>query len=97
VALLMAWMPLPTASQCAIVVSVNAINRVMFQATLAGQGVMLADDLLAKSAVERGELVRPFNIPIHSGSDWLVSRNFNHLSKNASRFAEWLIEELRAA
>jgi hypothetical protein len=26
-ALLMAWMPLPTASQCAIVVSVKAINK----------------------------------------------------------------------
>lgn len=70
-------------------------SAVMFQAALAGQGVMLADDLLAKPAAERGELVRPFNITIHSGSYWLVSRNFNHLSKNASRFVDWLIEELR--
>lgn len=70
-------------------------SAVMFQATLAGQGVMLADDLLAKSAAERGELVRPFDISIHCGSYWLVSRNFSRLSKNANGFVDWLQKELR--
>lgn len=71
-------------------------SAVMFQAALAGQGAMLADDLLAKSAAERHELIRPFNITIHSGSYWLVSRNFDHLSENAKRFVDWLQQELRA-
>lgn len=65
-------------------------SAVMLQAALSGQGVVLLDDLFARSAVANGSLVCPFDVTIPGGSYWLASRCFDRLSEGAKSCSDWL-------
>ena len=71
-------------------------SAVMLQAALNGQGVVLFDDLFGKSAIETGDLVRPFDISIVGGTYWLATRSFDRLSENAKSCADWLVKTVSA-
>lgn len=64
-------------------------------ATIAGQGVMLAWHTLATYALEQGRLVEPFSIRAHTGmGHYLVTRAGARIPAKVRAFREWLKTEL---
>ncbi|CDZ53544.1 LysR substrate-binding domain-containing protein [Neorhizobium galegae] len=64
-------------------------------ATIAGQGVMLAWHTLATYALEQGRLVEPFSIRAHTGmGHYLVTRAGARMPAKVRAFREWLKTEL---
>ncbi len=64
-------------------------------ATIAGQGVMLAWHTLATYALEQGRLVEPFAIRAHTGmGHYLVTRAGARMPAKVRAFREWLKTEL---
>ncbi|CDN53057.1 DNA-binding transcriptional activator GcvA [Neorhizobium galegae bv. officinalis bv. officinalis str. HAMBI 1141] len=64
-------------------------------ATIAGQGVMLAWHTLATYALEQGRLVEPFAIRAHTGmGHYLVTRAGARIPAKVRAFREWLKTEL---
>jgi DNA-binding transcriptional LysR family regulator len=64
-------------------------------ATIAGQGVMLAWHTLATYALEQGRLVEPFSIRAHTGmGHYLVTRAGARLPAKVRAFRDWLKTEL---
>ncbi|MBP2560394.1 DNA-binding transcriptional LysR family regulator [Neorhizobium galegae] len=64
-------------------------------ATIAGQGVMLAWHTLATYALEQGRLVEPFAIRAHTGmGHYLVTRAGARLPAKVRAFRDWLKTEL---
>jgi LysR family transcriptional regulator, glycine cleavage system transcriptional activator len=66
------------------------------QAAARGHGVALANMLLAEEDLQTGVLVKPFEIDVPNGAYWLVAPDFNHLSKAAQAFANWIQTEFAA-
>ena len=64
-------------------------------ATIAGQGVMLAWHTLATYALEQGRLVEPFSVRAHTGmGHYLVTRAGARLPAKVRAFRDWLKTEL---
>ncbi|MCJ9674341.1 LysR substrate-binding domain-containing protein, partial [Neorhizobium sp. SHOUNA12B] len=64
-------------------------------ATIAGQGVMLAWHTLATYALEQGRLIEPFSIRAHTGmGHYLVTRAGARLPAKVKAFRDWLKTEL---
>lgn len=64
-------------------------------ATMAGQGVMLAWHTLATYALEQGRLVEPFDIRARTGNGhYLVTRAGTRLPAKVRAFRDWLKTEL---
>jgi len=64
-------------------------------ATIAGQGVMLAWHTLATYALEQGRLVEPFSVRAHTGmGHYLVTRAGARLPAKVKAFRDWLKTEL---
>ncbi len=64
-------------------------------ATIAGQGVMLAWHTLATYALEQGRLVEPFSIRAHTGmGHYLVTRAGARAPAKVRAFRDWLKTEL---
>ncbi|SFO67487.1 LysR family transcriptional regulator, glycine cleavage system transcriptional activator [Mesorhizobium sp. NFR06] len=66
------------------------------QAAKLGHGVALADMVFDSEDLRLGTLVPPFAIEVSDGAYWLVARSFRSLSRPASAFAEWTMQELAA-
>ena len=64
------------------------------QAAKLGHGVALGDLAMDSEDLRFGTLVRPFEIEVPDGAYWLVAPDFRRLSRPATAFAEWLVQEL---
>lgn len=64
------------------------------QAAKLGHGVALADLVIDGEDLWLGTLVRPFEIDMPDGAYWLVAPDLQRLSRPASAFAEWIVQEL---
>ena len=65
-----------------------------FDAALAGQGVLLAIEMMARAALEDGRLVAPF--PQRAESEfgyWFVTSASRQMPAKVRRFRDWLAEE----
>jgi LysR family glycine cleavage system transcriptional activator len=58
-----------------------------------GHGVALGDPAMDTEDLRLGTLVRPFEIEVPDGAYWLVAPDLRRISRPASAFAEWLVEE----
>ncbi|MCJ8517432.1 DNA-binding transcriptional LysR family regulator [Pseudorhizobium tarimense] len=66
-------------------------------ATIAGQGVMLAWQTLAAFALEQGRLVKPFDIEASTGmAHYLVTPAGSKSPAKVRAFRDWLREEMRS-
>jgi DNA-binding transcriptional LysR family regulator len=68
-----------------------------FDAALAGQGVLLAVEMMAAAALADGRLVAPF--PQRAEGEfgyWFVTSASRHMPAKVRRFREWLAEEMAA-
>ncbi len=71
-------------------------NYLAVQAAEAGQGVALADQVIAADALQSGRLVRPFDIEVSEDEGyWLVWGKGLKLNAAGLAFRQWLIAELR--
>lgn len=68
----------------------------LLQATIPGQGVALLDDHFAAPALREGALLRPCDVSLPFGHDWLLARDFDRLPAPAADFARWLLTETSA-
>lgn len=69
-----------------------------FDAAIAGQGVLLAVDLMAEDAVRDGRLVRPFGTSTTSRYDYyLASADGRRDSRKLKAFRDWLRAEIGTA
>lgn len=67
------------------------------EAVIAGQGVMLAWQLLAADALADGRLVAPFGVTVASGLGYyLVTRESGRQSGKAAAFKRWVTDEVKA-
>ncbi len=66
-----------------------------FNACVAGQGVMLVNDLMSADARAEGRLVDPFGIGASGSNDYFfVTPAGRRLPKKIIQFRDWLWEEL---
>ncbi len=71
-------------------------NYLAIQAAEAGQGVALADQIIATDALSSGRLVRPFDIAVQEDEGyWLVWGKGLKLNATGLAFRQWLIAELQ--
>lgn len=75
---------------------VYADGGLTLQAALQGQGVALVDERLASEAINKGRLVRPFDLSISYGAYWLVAKRFDALAPSAALFARWIERNFRS-
>ena len=68
----------------------------VLQAAGEGQGVALADELLAGDDLRKGRLLKPFDIGLRCGAYWLVVNNLTRTSVVQRAFGDWLHRELVA-
>lgn len=67
------------------------------EAAIAGQGVMLAWQLLAADALADGRLVAPFGVKAASGLGYyLITRASDETSRKVTAFRKWMKEEIAA-
>lgn len=64
-------------------------------AAIAGQGIFLAWETLANDAMERGQVVAPFEGRLATGASyWLVAEDVSAKAREVARFSDWLRAEL---
>lgn len=67
------------------------------EAAMAGQGVMLAWDMVVADALATGRLVRPFSVTVEAClSYWFVTTEAGRRSAKVRAFGDWLKRELGA-
>ncbi|WP_377292737.1 LysR substrate-binding domain-containing protein [Rhizobium sp. SG2393] len=69
---------------------VYADSSLALQAAGLGQGIALADRLLAGDAIGEGKVASPFSTSVPGGRYFLVARRFDELSPAAVAFADWI-------
>jgi LysR family glycine cleavage system transcriptional activator len=67
-----------------------ADGSLTLQAALRGHGVALVDTALTRDDLEAGRIVQPFDLSIPHGAYFLVARDFDQLSPQASALATWI-------
>lgn len=68
-----------------------------FDAAIAGQGALLAVDLMSDDAVAAGQLVRPFDLSIETAFDyWFITSTARRVPRKVTLFRDWLFGELGA-
>lgn len=67
-----------------------ADGSLTLQAALRGHGVALVDTVLTRDDLTAGRIVQPFDLSIPHGAYFLVARDFNQLSPEASALAAWI-------
>lgn len=60
------------------------------QAAQRGHGVALVDLPFVKDDLEAGRIIQPFDLSLPHGAYWLVARDFDLLSPEATAFAAWI-------
>lgn len=66
-----------------------------FDAAIAGQGVLMAVDMMSADAVSDGRLVRPFGLPVETGVQyWLATSAARRDTPKMKRFRDWLAAEV---
>lgn len=70
-----------------------ADSALALMAALRGHGVALSDMLLAREYLQKGDLVKPFDIDIPFGAYWLVAPDLTRLSKAGPAFLHWIKSE----
>ena len=69
-----------------------------FDAAIAGQGVLLAVDMMSADAVSDGRLVRPFGVNVRSGAGyWLAVAKGRRERRKVRLFRAWLRDEAIAS
>lgn len=69
-----------------------------FDAAIAGQGVLLAADMMTADAISDGRLVRPFDLPVEGGQGYFLAQAKGRRdSKKLALFRAWLAEEVPAS
>ncbi len=73
------------------------VPRPLWPAAMAGQGVMLAWDMVVADALALGRLVRPFDIAVESClAYWFVTTAASTRSRKVRLFRDWLKREIAA-
>ncbi|SIR11021.1 transcriptional regulator [Rhizobium sp. RU20A] len=72
--------------------TVYADTSLALQAAGLGQGVALADRLLAADAIAQGKVASPFATSVPGGRYFLMARRFAQLSPAAEAFAAWIMQ-----
>jgi DNA-binding transcriptional LysR family regulator len=68
-----------------------------YEASIAGQGVLMAVDRMSESAVREGQLVRPFAASAQSPYDYyFVTSTLRRVPRKVAQFRDWLMSELAA-
>ena len=68
-----------------------------FDAAVAGQGALMAVDLMAADAVADGRLMRPFESWLETGQGyWFVTSASRRVPKKVTLFRDWLAAEIAA-
>ena len=68
-----------------------------YEASIAGQGVLMAVDRMSESAVREGQLVRPFTASAQSPYDYyFVTSTLRRVPRKVAQFRDWLMGELTA-
>lgn len=70
-------------------------SALVLQGALRGDGIALVDRLHAEEAMQNGSLVQLFDHALPFGAFWIVARDFDHLSKPATAFVDWLETSIR--
>ncbi|ATN34702.1 transcriptional regulator [Rhizobium sp. ACO-34A] len=70
-------------------------SALVLQGALRGDGIALVDRLHAEEALENGSLVQLFDHALPFGAFWIVARDFDHLSRPANAFIDWLETSIR--
>jgi DNA-binding transcriptional LysR family regulator len=66
-----------------------------YEASIAGQGVLMAVDRMSAGAVREGQLVRPFKVSAESPYDyWFVTSTLRRVPRKVAQFRDWLMAEL---
>ncbi|UYN99211.1 MAG: LysR family transcriptional regulator [Devosia sp.] len=69
-----------------------------FDAAIAGQGVLLAADMMTADAVSDGRLVRPFDCPVEGAHGYfLATARGRREARKLTLFRQWLAEEVPAS
>ncbi len=69
-----------------------------FDAAIAGQGVLLAADMMTADAISDGRLVRPFQLPVEGGLGYFLAQaKGRRESRKLALFRDWLAEEVPAS
>ncbi|ODT76808.1 MAG: hypothetical protein ABS76_30000 [Pelagibacterium sp. SCN 64-44] len=69
-----------------------------FDAAIAGQGVLLAADMMTADAVSDGRLVRPFALPVRGGRGYfLATARGRREPHKLALFRDWLVGEVAAS
>ncbi|WP_455272388.1 LysR substrate-binding domain-containing protein [Rhizobium herbae] len=69
-----------------------ADGSLTLQAALRGHGVALVDTALTRDDLDAGRIVQPFDLSIPHGAYFLVARDFDQLSPEASALAAWITD-----
>ena len=69
-----------------------ADGSLTLQAALRGHGVALVDAVLTRDDLKAGRIVQPFDVSIPHGAYFLVARDFDQLSPEASALAAWITD-----
>ena len=65
-----------------------------FDAAIAGQGALLAVDLMSDDAVAAGQLIRPFDLSIETAFDyWFITSTARRVPRKVTLFRDWLFGE----
>lgn len=67
-----------------------ADGSLTLQAAMRGHGVALVDTALTRDDLKAGRIVQPFDVSIPHGAYFLVARDFDQLSPEASALATWI-------
>jgi DNA-binding transcriptional LysR family regulator len=68
-----------------------------YEASIAGQGVLMAVDRMSESAVREGQLVRPFAASAKSPYDYyFVTSTLRRVPRKVAQFRDWLMSELQS-
>jgi LysR family transcriptional regulator, glycine cleavage system transcriptional activator len=67
-----------------------ADGSLTLQAALRGHGVALVDTALTRDDFDAGRFIQPFALSVPHGAYFLVARDFDQLSPQASAFAAWI-------
>ena len=64
------------------------------QAAVAGQGVVIASELLARDLLQRGVLTMPFDMSLPGANYYLVATEENAQRRDITALREWLLQQM---
>ena len=64
------------------------------QAAVAGQGAVIASELLARDLLQRGVLTMPFDMSLSGANYYLVTTEENAQRQDITALREWLLRQM---